>query len=66
MVDVLDEANAVLLDLDPEPVLTERVDREAHAERAVVTDRLADQLEDLTQEARAVLEASRRTRRCAG
>ena len=56
MVDVLDERDPVLLDLDAQAVVAQRVDREARADRAVVADRLPDQLEDLAEEPRAILE----------
>ena len=54
---MLDEAHAVLADLDRgRPV--ERVDGEARRDRAVVADRLAHLLEALLPEAGAVLEAA--------
>ncbi len=56
VIDVLDEPNAILEHRDPEPVLGERVDREAHAERTVVAEGVADQLEHLAREPGAVLE----------
>ena len=56
VVDVLDEPHPVLLHLDAEVVVAQRVDREARADRAVVADCLTDELEDLAEEARAILE----------
>jgi hypothetical protein len=57
VVDVLDEAHAVLADLD-RGLAVQGVDREARGDRAVVADRLADPLEALLPEACAVLEGA--------
>ena len=55
VVDVLDEAVAVLLELDAGRAV-QRVDRESRGDRAVVTHGFAHLLEALTPEAGAVLE----------
>ena len=58
MVDVLDEPNAFLLDPHPAVVLAQRLDRETGTERAIVANGLPNELEDLGEEPRPVLERS--------